>query len=388
MIDTLINFDIVNYIAMSEIKTPSFFNIVKNSESEATIDIYGDIGESFWSEGFTKETMRDILNNVSDVANIKVNISSFGGSLSDGLVIHDMLKNHPAKITTMVYGFTASAATVIAQAGNSRQMSENAMYLIHQPSTFAMGNVNELEAVVEDLQVINDQLIDFYKKATGMTKTEVKNLIGANNGNGKWLTPQEAKEHGLIDKIVEPSDKKGVQNISKVFLNQYNLPEIPMENEVKNEGIFAEIKQMFGSILDAVRGTENKDNEPKVVDHSEAIAAIEARITEAETLNESLRNEIEANKAEVENSKTEKESLMAMLSEKEGIISNLEKELSAFNKAGAKSTKVGSIDGMEGEGVTISTLNSSLTQDLANIRKTWNMEGIETKGNQNPDKTE
>ena len=372
-------------------KFPHFLNVAKTSDSEATIDIFGDIGQSWFGEGFTKQHLKDIFTNIGDVSHIKVNISSFGGSLDDGLAIHDMLKQHPAKVTTNVYGFTASSATVIAQAGNVRQMSENAMYLIHKPMTVAIGNENEIGAVVQDLEAMTNQLIDLYKKSTGMSRPEVKALINENNGNGRWLTPDEAKTYGLVDKVFEPSPK-GMQNLERIYLNTYNLPDLPMENN-KNEaqGLFAEIRTMFSDILAAVRGTE-KDGKIEDVTAPEAVTAeqlteIKAKIEAAETRNAELSErfgELETENATLIEAQAGMNDQLTeannKVAQKDTEILALKEELTKINKAGAKGTHPGAPVGKEdGYNFGNSTQNA-LNNDLQSLKDRINLVGHETKG--------
>ena len=110
-------------------------HIVENSATDtAVIDIEGRIGGGFWDSDQdsknTKEKMKKELKKIADIKakNIVVNINSLGGDVNHGLAIHDLLAQSKAKVTTNVNGMTASVATIIAQAGNVRKISDNAFF--------------------------------------------------------------------------------------------------------------------------------------------------------------------------------------------------------------------------------------------------------------------
>ena len=158
--------------------------IVNKTEKETEIDIEGVIG---WDD---EASWRNIKKQLLAVANSKatkiiVNINSFGGFVNDGLMIHDALRAAKAKIETRVYSMSASAATVIAQAGDTRKMSANALYLVHHAMNGVYGNVFEMEAGIKDLKKVDEILTNIYLKK-GADEAKLKELMDDNNGNGRW----------------------------------------------------------------------------------------------------------------------------------------------------------------------------------------------------------
>jgi len=211
-------------------------NIQSEDNDTSIINIDGEIGEDWWGEN--ENTTKAIKAKLKAIANLDakkiiVNINSLGGSVNHGLGIHDALASHPATIETNVVGMTASAATIIAQAGDVRKMSDNALYLIHQPWSMFISNVSELEQELKDLTTVNDRLVKIYTKRSGMKESKVRDLMDEANGNGKWIDADEAKTMGLIDEVYEPMKaaagiKKQLENLAsgpEAFLNK--LPEIP-----------------------------------------------------------------------------------------------------------------------------------------------------------------
>lgn len=206
---------------------------IKNADSDdATIDIDGPIGEDWFGGGENttkaiKEKLKQIAN--SKAKTITVNINSLGGSVNHGIAIHDALATHKAKIVTNVGGMTASAATIIAQAGDERRISDNALYLIHQPWSIFVSNVSELEQNLEDMRTINDRLIMIYTKRSGKKESEIRDLMEESNGNGKWLDADDALKFGLVDEKYEPMDAAAaIKNMpSAEAIEKFKIPQIP-----------------------------------------------------------------------------------------------------------------------------------------------------------------
>jgi len=198
----------------------NFLNI-ETKDNTANITIDGIIGDPF--DGSTKQGMKNDLQEINDldVDEIIVNISTPGGSVDHALAIHDMLASHPAEVETRVTGMTASAGTIIAQAGNTRKMSDNAMYLIHQARIVMLVSSNKMEEIQETLGKIDNRIARIYAKRSERDTEDFLELMSQKHGDGTWLSAEEALEHGLIDEITEPLE---VVNYSDKFFNKYDLP--------------------------------------------------------------------------------------------------------------------------------------------------------------------
>ncbi len=201
-------------------------NIKAQSSDVAEIDIDGEIGwvneAGDWNTApMIKSKLREIAN--LDTRKIIVNINSLGGFVDDGLAIHDVLASHEAEIETRVTGMTASAATVIAQAGDTRVMSDNALYLIHQAWGMSVGNSQDMLAMAGDLEAIDERLLNIYAKRSGKDADEIKALMQENGGGGKWINSDEAKDFGLIDNVFEPM--KAAASIPRSYFSKFGYPE-------------------------------------------------------------------------------------------------------------------------------------------------------------------
>lgn len=187
------------------------------------IDIEGTIGvpeeSQFERAGERVATYEKFCEQVAQIAQIEqpsviVNIRSAGGDVNDALLIYEALTALDAHIVTRCYGYTASAATIIAQAASEgyREMSQSALYLIHRSSCTAEGNSESLSAQVELLRKTDERLASLYALHSGREASHFEELMSQNNGNGRWLSPQEALDAGLIDTIIgaesEPPKKR------------------------------------------------------------------------------------------------------------------------------------------------------------------------------------
>lgn len=169
------------------------------SASSAEVLIYGDIGASWYGESvIAADFAREIA--ALDVSLLTVRINSYGGSVSDGIVIHNALKRHPADVTVVIDGVAASIASLIAMAGSTVEMAENAMLMIHAPWTYADGNSAELRQVADMLDTWAEAMSTSYAAKTGRPQADMLALL--TDGTDHWYTAAQAQAEGFIDAIV------------------------------------------------------------------------------------------------------------------------------------------------------------------------------------------
>lgn len=189
---------------------------ITNRNDTCFVDIEGVIGvPEEWqfdqpsSRVAAYEKFRDSLDRLReiDAPEIVVNIRSTGGDVNDALLIYEALSSLDGHIVTRCYGYTASAATVIAQAASEgcREISAHALYLIHNSICTAEGNAEELATRIDLLRKTDARLAEVYAARSGRTPEEFTLLMAENNGSGRWLSPQEALAAGLVDRIIEPA---------------------------------------------------------------------------------------------------------------------------------------------------------------------------------------
>ena len=176
---------------------------IDNNAGVCQIDIEGTIGvPEEWqfdrpeARVATYEKFRDAVRRIAeiDASEVVVNIRSTGGDVNDALLIHDALTALGAHITTRCYGYTASAATIIAQAASPgcREISANALYLIHTAVCATEGNAAELNGKLDLLRQTDARIAAVYAARSGRPAAEFETLMAENNGNGRWLSPEEA----------------------------------------------------------------------------------------------------------------------------------------------------------------------------------------------------
>ena len=141
---------------------------------------------------------------VGKAKDIVVNIRSTGGDVNDALLIYESLVALDAKITTRCFGYTASAATIIAQAASKgcREIASSALYLVHMSSSAIEGNVADLTERIDLLRKTDDRIASLYASRSGREKEYFVTLMAENRGQGRWLSPEEVVEAGLADTII------------------------------------------------------------------------------------------------------------------------------------------------------------------------------------------
>ena len=186
---------------------------IKNDVDTTIIDIEGTIGlGEEWqfdnpdSRVATYERFRERVASIADIKNsaIIVNIRSTGGDVNDAILIYEALKATGAHITTRCYGYTASAATIVAQAASEgcREVAASTLYLIHNSLCSTEGNAEELQAQVEMLHETDKRLAEIYATRSGGNPEHIAALMAENGGRGRWLSPAEAIAEGLVDRLI------------------------------------------------------------------------------------------------------------------------------------------------------------------------------------------
>lgn len=169
------------------------------------IMFYGDIGDEF--EGITAKRFADDLKSHSDASHILVRMNSIGGTAYDGAAIYNTLARHKARVEVEVDGIAASAASLVAMAGEEIRMAENAFMMIHKPliGRAFLGNEDDLAEYIDELEKDKDTLKKMsetyagtYSKRSGQPKSEVLSMMKAET----WMTAEEAVEFGFADSVI------------------------------------------------------------------------------------------------------------------------------------------------------------------------------------------
>jgi ATP-dependent Clp protease protease subunit len=187
-------------------KTPPFVSsrVLAAASNTLEITIYGDIGEDFWTgEGITPASVKKQMDAAGKFDQLSVRINSPGGSAFDGVAIYNVLRSAGKPVAVIVDGLAASAASIIAMAGDTVTMGRGSMLMLHNPWTIAVGNSADLHAQAVVLEKIADSMNDVYVTRSGKTKDEIKAVLDAET----WLSAQDAVDQGFADSIAEGSAK-------------------------------------------------------------------------------------------------------------------------------------------------------------------------------------
>lgn len=169
------------------------------TEDADTITIYDVIGQDWYSgDGVTTKRVSAALRTIG-AKDVTVNINSPGGDFFEGVAIYNLLRAHPHKVTVQVMGLAASAASVIAMAGDEIRMGDGAFLMIHNAWAVAIGNRHDLQAASEQLAPFDAAMADVYAARSGMTSAETAALMDKET----WLNAGQAIEDGFADGLVE-----------------------------------------------------------------------------------------------------------------------------------------------------------------------------------------
>ena len=178
-----------------------FWNWIKNQDEGAleqrTLFLNGEISDETWyGDEVTPKLFKDELN--SGAGPIAVWINSPGGDVFAAAQIYNMLMDYPYDVTVKIDGLAASAASVIAMAGTTVEMSPVAMMMIHNPATIAIGDSEEMKKAVKMLDEVKESIMNAYELKTGLARDKISKLMDAES----WFNAKKAVELGFADKLL------------------------------------------------------------------------------------------------------------------------------------------------------------------------------------------
>ena len=162
----------------------------------ADLRLDGQIGSDWWSDGVTGEWVRSEL--ASRAGDLTVWLNSPGGDVIEGSLIYTALREYPGYVTICVDGLAASAASVIAMAADELCMAPTSYLMIHRASTFAVGNVDDMDEAQRTLQAIDEGIAEAYRLKTGMSKGKILQMMQETT----WLNAAAAVKMGFADVVL------------------------------------------------------------------------------------------------------------------------------------------------------------------------------------------
>lgn len=179
----------------------TFWNLIPDAETpgDGVLDIEGPITEEAWFKGDVSS--RDFKKALKGLKNVTVHINSPGGDVMAGAEIYSALREHSlngeGKVTVIITALAASAASVVAMAGDEILISPVAYMMIHNPWSMAVGNAKELRKTAKVLDEITEGLITAYQQRTGKTRDQLKKMLD----NETYMSATTCIEEGFADGI-------------------------------------------------------------------------------------------------------------------------------------------------------------------------------------------
>lgn len=187
-----------------------FWNVASTSSDEGELTIYGDIlpetprdwwtGEVIEGRYVTPEGFDEALAAVRNKKNVTVRINSLGGDLYTGIAIHDALRDLPARVTVIVEGIAASAASVIAMAGDEVRVHPGDTIMIHGVAALLWDyyGIDELKKVVRSFEAAEKAIARIYAERTGLTEERLREMMSRET----WMVGKDAVELGFADTLI------------------------------------------------------------------------------------------------------------------------------------------------------------------------------------------
>ncbi len=183
-----------------------FWNWIRNEEGASesrTLFLNGEISDETWfGDEVTPKIFRDELEDGE--GDITVWINSPGGDVFAAAQIYSMLKDYKGAVNVRIDSLAASAASIVAMAGDRVSMNPVGMLMIHDPSMIAIGNTRDMEQAISILNEVKETIINAYTGKTNLSHKKVSELMS----NETWMNAKKAKELGFVDEILFQNEEK------------------------------------------------------------------------------------------------------------------------------------------------------------------------------------
>lgn len=203
-----------------------FYQLVNQSDQEATLYIYGDITSIKWFENDV--CVYDLAKEIGELNGKKLNvrINSYGGEVAEGLAIYNLLRFYGGEVVTICDGFACSAASVVFMAGKQRIMPKSSLLLIHNAWTRASGDANDLRKAADDLEKITQPSVDIYSSVSNLSEEEIKKMMDEET----WISADEALSYGFATEV---TDEEAMQSLEEGILAKTVMKNKELEKRIK-----------------------------------------------------------------------------------------------------------------------------------------------------------
>lgn len=255
--------------------TDKFWNMIPGTGAKAPeIILYGPISsqKSWFYDTVTPGEFNKELDALGDVPEIVVRINSGGGDVFAANAIFTRLKDHSAKITVKIDGWAASAATIIAMAGDSIKIAKNGVFMIHDPAMTVWDTftAEDFEKMADQLKVIKQSIVNTYSMKTGREAEDIAALMS----DESWWTGDEAVENGFCDELMFEEASTVVENSSKIVVNSVPIDISGFRSVPK---LLLNSSNDPGGLVDSVKPMQkNEKEERQMAETANSITTVDA----------------------------------------------------------------------------------------------------------------
>lgn len=223
------------------------FDAIESGEVE--IFCYGDIMDSYWFWApinpplgyITQDSVKDALDKAAGKP-VLFRIHSSGGDIMAASAIRALLMSYPGKVICQIDGLCASAATYIATAGSKVQMQDSAFFMIHDPWTVTIGNVDDHRVSISMLKELKKGIVEAYMAKSTLEQSQIEKMMA----DETWMSAQTALEYGFVDEIIsQPASARSA------VMAKDSLP--VMHNALKG---YREVPQAVQEMMNEMNVTE------------------------------------------------------------------------------------------------------------------------------------
>ena len=188
----------------------TWYNFKQTDTDPAVLSIFDDIGAFGVS---AKSFLNDLASAQGD--SVRAEINRPGGDVFAGLAIYNGLRNSGKKVNVRVLGLAASAASLVAMAGDTIEMPENSFMMVHNPWGFAMGGADDMRDTADMLDKLGASLASTYAKRTGKSAEEITALLDAET----WMSAAEAVDAGFATAVISEVPVKAAFDLDRLPAN-------------------------------------------------------------------------------------------------------------------------------------------------------------------------
>ena len=202
------------------------------AEGDLSLEMYDVIGDDYFGNGITAQSVSDALANAGVYNSVTCRINSPGGDLFEGVAIYNVLKSCGKPVNIIVDGMAASAASLIAMAGQKVTMGTGTLMMVHRAMAMVGGHADDMRKMADTLDTVTASAADLYVAKTGMKKDDILSMMAAET----WMSAQDCVDKGFADEV-SPEQAKISNNFD---LSVFKNAPAALKNEAKTKEVDGE----------------------------------------------------------------------------------------------------------------------------------------------------